>query len=130
MEGKAHGVGLLAIDGDEELRIVGGEGGVHAGELVAAAGLADKGVRDAVDVAEGVAAGVLQDELEAADRTDAGDGGRFGREGDAAGDAEELRTDIGDDGFGRVLFAHLGAIVDGFEWSEDKAGVWRAAAGE
>ncbi len=63
---------------------------------------------DAVDVAEGVAAGVLQDELEAADGADAGDGGRLGREGDAAGDAEELGSDVGDDGFGGEFFAHLG----------------------
>ena len=31
-EGDAHGLGLLTIDGDVQLRIVGGEGGVHAGE--------------------------------------------------------------------------------------------------
>src|SRR5258708_875604 len=44
--------------------------------------------------------------------------------GSAAGDAEELRRDVGDDGFGRELFAHLGAIVDGFERCKDEAGVW------
>ncbi len=56
-----------------------------------AAALTDKGVGDAVDVAEGVAAGVLQDELEAADGADTGDGGRLSGEGDAAGNTEELR---------------------------------------
>ena len=130
-EGDAHGLGLLAIDGDEQLRIVGGEGGVHAGEAGAGrAALADDGVGDAVDVAEGVAAGVLQDELEAADGADAGDGGGFGCEGDAAGDAEELGADVGDDGVRGEVRPHLGAVVDGFERGEDEAGVWRAAAGE
>jgi len=42
-------------------------------------------VGDAVDVAEGVAAAVLQDELEAADRADALDRGRFDGEKDTAG---------------------------------------------
>ena len=104
-EGNAHGLGLLAVDGDEKLRIVGGEGGVHAGEAGAgSAALTDESVGDAVDIAEGVAAGVLQDELEAADGADAGDGGRLRGEGDAAGDAEELRPDVGNDGFGGKLF--------------------------
>ena len=71
-EGNADGLGLLAIDGDEQLRIVGGEGGVHAGEAGAwSAALTDDGVGNAVDIAEGVAAGVLQHELEAADGADA-----------------------------------------------------------
>ena len=48
---------------------------------------ADDGVGDAVDVAEGIAAAVLQDELEAADGADARDGGRLSGEGDAAGNA-------------------------------------------
>src|SRR5206468_6493516 len=99
IEGNAHGLGLLAIDGDEELRIVRGEGSVHAGEPgPGSAAPTDDGVGDAVDIAEGVAARVLQDELEAADGADACDGGRFGGEGDAAGDGEELRPDVGDDG--------------------------------
>ena len=104
-EGDAHGLGLLAVDGDEKLRVVGGEGGVHAGEAGAgSAALTDDGVGDAVDVAEGVAAAVLQDELEAADGADAGDGGRLSGEGDAAGNAEELGADVGDDGFGGELW--------------------------
>ncbi len=91
---------------------------------------ADHGVGDAVDVAEGVAAAVLQDELEAADGADASDGGGLGGEGDAAGDAEELGADVGDDVLGGELVAHLGAVVDGLERGEDEAGVGRAAAGE
>ena len=130
-EGDAHGLGLLAVDGDQELRIVGGEGGVHAGEAGAGrAALSDDGVGDAIDVAEGVAAAVLQDELEAADGADAGDGGRLGGEGDATGYAEEFGADVGDDVVGGEFGAHLGALVDGFERGEDEAGVGRTAAGE
>ena len=33
----AQGLGLLAVDGDVELRIVGGEGGVHADQAGAGA---------------------------------------------------------------------------------------------
>ncbi len=62
---------------------------------------------DAVDIAEGVAAAVLQDELESADGTDAGDGGGLSGEGDAAGNAEELRTDVGDDGLCAVKFGPI-----------------------
>jgi hypothetical protein len=72
----------------------------------------------------------MQDELDAADGADAGDSGRLGREGDAAGDAEKLRSDVSDNGFGCVLVAHLGAVVDGLERSEDEAGVRRTAAGQ
>ncbi len=130
-EGNAHGLGLLAIDGDDELRIVRGEGGVHADEAgPGSAASTDNGVGDAVDVAEGVAAGVLQDELKAADGADACDGGRFGGEGDAAGDGEELRSDVEDDGVRGEVRPHLGTVVDGFERCEDEAGVWRTAAGE
>src|SRR5206468_2856199 len=92
--------------------------------------LSDDGVGDAIDVAEGVAAAVLEDELEAADGADAGDGGRLGGEGDAAGDAEELGAYFLDDSAGGELGTHLGALVDGLERSEDEAGVGRAAAGE
>jgi len=72
----------------------------------------------------------LQDELEAADRADAGDCGRFRSEGDTARNAEEFWSDVEDDVPGAELWSHLRAVVDGLEWSEDEAGVWRAAAGE
>ncbi len=63
---------------------------------------ADHGVGDAVDVAEGVAAGVLQDELEAADGADTRDGGRLNGEGRCLLGPEELGADLGDDVAGRV----------------------------
>ncbi len=114
-----------------ELRIVRGEGSVHADETGAgSAALTDDGVCDAVDVAEGVAAGVLQDELKAADGADACDGRRLGCEGDATWDGEELRSDVGNDGVRGKVRPHLGAVIDGFERRKDDAGVWRTAAGE
>ena len=130
LNGNADGLCLLTIDGDEHLRIVRGEGGVHAGELVAHAGLADHRVRDAVDVAEGIATAILEDELEATDGADAGDGRRFRGKGDATGDAEELGPDIRDDAMRGEVRAHLGSLIDRFKWGEDEAGVRRAAAGE
>src|SRR6202044_1476022 len=97
-EGDAESLCFLAVDGDLKLRVVGGEGGFHADEAGAGStAFGDEGVSDAIDVAEGAAAGVLQDELEAADGADAGDGGRLGCEGDAAGDHEEFGTYVEDD---------------------------------
>ena len=123
-ERDADGLCLFAVDGDEELRIVGGKGGVKAGQAGGGrAGGTDHGVGDAVDVAEGIAARVLQDELKAADGADAGDGGRFDGEEDAAGDAEEFRQNAGDDGVGVVARAFFGAFVDRLERGEDEAGV-------
>ncbi len=123
-ERNTEGFGLLTIDDDVELGIVGGELGVHAGEAGArGAALSDERVGDTVDVGEGIAAAVLEDELESADGADALDSGRLGGEGDAAGDAEEFRAYIGDDGLGAILRTHLGAVVDRLERGEDEAGV-------
>src|ERR1700679_1908829 len=72
-ERNSHGLCFLTIDGDEKLRVVGGKGGVHAGKSGTwRTGLADKGVGNAIDIAEGVAAGVLQDELETTNSANAG----------------------------------------------------------
>jgi hypothetical protein len=130
-ERDTHGLGLLAVDGDEKLRVIGSEGGVHAGEAGGGrASLTHEGMGNAVDIAEGIAARVLQDELESADGADAGDGGGLGGEGDAAGDAEELRPDVKDNSFGGVFVAHFCALVNGFERSKDEARVWRTTARE
>ena len=89
---------------DQNLRIVGGEAGEEAGEVFALAPHGDEGVRDAVEVGEGVAAAVLQLELEAAEGADALDGGRLERNDEGAGNHEELGAQAGDDFRGGVAF--------------------------
>jgi len=67
---------------------------------------------------------------EAADRADAGDCGRFRSEAIPPGTPKSFGPTS------RTMFLALncGPIfvrsIDGLEWSEDEAGVWRAAAGE
>ena len=66
-----HRFGLLAIDGDQFLRIVGGERGEQIGQILVRGAGADDLVGHAVQVAECVAALVLQHELEASEATHA-----------------------------------------------------------
>ena len=97
-ERHAHGTGFLTIDGDEELWVVGAEGGVQpnqAGRGIEP--LCHHLVRDAVNIVEGVASGVLQNELESAHAANAVDRRRLYGEEDAAGNAEELRPHIRND---------------------------------
>ncbi len=111
------------VDGD--LRVVGGEGRVEAGELGAgSARLAHHRVHDAVDVAEACCGPCPGDELEAADGADALDGGRLKGSDDAARDAEELGRNLGDDVVRGVAFAEPGAVIDRVERGEDEAGSW------
>ena len=55
------------------------------------------------NVVEGVSTAVLQDELEATDGAETGDGGRFCGEGNAAGYTEEPGAYVADDRVGREL---------------------------
>ena len=76
-ERNVHRLGFLAIDGDQHLRVVGGEGGQQAGEVLALAARAHNLMGHAVQVAEGVVSLVLKHELEAAIAADARHGGRL-----------------------------------------------------
>ena len=130
-EGNANGFGFLPIDGDLELRIVRRELGVHGSEARAwSAALCDEGMGDASDVIERVSTAVLKNELEAADSSEAGDGGWFRCEGDTARDTEELWPYVADDVSCSEFVTHLCAVVNGLERRKDESGVWRAAAGE
>ena len=107
-ERNAHGFSLLAIYGYEKLWVVRGEGCVHAGEPGAGdTALTDESMGDTIDVAKGVSARVLQNELEAADgaRSPACDGRGSAAKAMPPGNAEEeLWPDVGNDGFRECIF--------------------------
>ncbi len=97
-ERNADGLGFVAIDGDDQLRVVGGEAGVEAGDAsVRITASADDLVSDAIEIGEGVATFILQLELEAAEAADTLNGWRRESDDKASGDAEELGLDTGDD---------------------------------
>ena len=67
IEWDADRLGLLSIDADKNLRIVRREGGLHRGELTTRRSLTNDRVRHTIDVGEGIAAGILKNELKATD---------------------------------------------------------------
>ena len=120
----AHGLSLGTVDGDEELRVVGGELRVQTDQARSRrVRLGDSRVSDAIDVGKGVAALILQDELEAADGADALDGGRFGCKQNTARNTEQLGPNAAHDRCGVVSSALLGALIHGLQRCEDDARV-------
>ena len=74
-ERNAEGFGLIAVNADQHLGIVGGKAGAELGDVFALIAFGDQEVRCAVEVGEGVAAAILQLKLEAAKQAEALDGG-------------------------------------------------------
>src|SRR6185437_15752482 len=76
-QGNAERLGLVAVHGDQHLRIVGGKLSEDAGELLNALAGGDNLVRHGVEVRERAGASVFEHELESAERADALHGGRL-----------------------------------------------------
>ena len=94
-ERNIHRLGLLAVDGDQHLRVIGRVGGDQAGELPARIACAHNLVSDAGHVGEGVGALIQKHELEAAIAADAGDRGRLEHGDQAAIGSEHEAHQLG-----------------------------------
>ena len=113
--------GLLAVDRDQQLRIVRRKRRVQVRQArTRRTRRADHGVGDAIDVAKRIASAILQDELEAANCADAGNRGRLRGKRNAARDREKLRRNPADDIVRRMALAQLGAVVDRLQRRKDQ----------
>ncbi len=122
-ERNVHRLGLLAVDGDQFLGVVSGEGRDEAGQILAGVAGVHNLMGDAIEVADGVTAGILQLELKATKAADALDGGGFehgnqaaiGREQETAEFGREVGHDVGSG----VAFA--APLIGGFGADEHEA---------
>ncbi len=127
-DGHADGLGLLAIDLHQLLRIVGRIAGEQSGQIGTLPAAGHDLVRNGVQVLQRVAAQVLQLELESAEAADAVDRRRLKGHHDRSGNAEQLWRNTRHDVAGRMSLAF--AVVNRLQRSEDQSVVRRTAAGE
>ncbi len=66
-ERNIEGLGLFAVDGDQHLRVIGGEGCLQAAQFLAGAACAHNLVRHAVKISQRVRSCILQHELKSAE---------------------------------------------------------------
>src|SRR5208283_13372 len=94
---------LLAVDGDDKLGIVGGVGGEQASEIFALVTGAHEVVGGLVEILQGVAALILQLELESSEFAEALDGGRLEWNNNRVGDSQQRTAQAIEDGCGIVF---------------------------
>ncbi len=91
----AHCLRLLTVDRDKFLRIVGGESGDEARDVFARPAGSDNLVRNAIEIGECVAAGILEHELETAVAANAADGWRLNDRDQAPTGSKHERAQLG-----------------------------------